>query len=434
MTFHDYQLRSIKFIKDKKRCALYLGMGLGKTLISLTSIQQLLEESKINKVLIIAPLRVANSVWHNEILKWDHLKNLTYCICTGSSKQRLKALSENVNIYIINRENVSWLLENNLNKFDMIILDESSSFKNPSSARFKALKKFKYEYLIELTGTPSPNGLLDIWSQIYLLDKGERLGKSFYEYKFNHFVSDYMGYNFTPRDPNKIYSLISDITMSMKVEDYLCLPNKIELKTIVDIPCIDKYKELKKKLILEINNSHITSFNAGVLSNKLLQFCNGAIYDELGETIELHSAKIDALIDIIDNNPNENFLIAYNYKSDLVRLKNKFKHAIVLDNQDQIIKDWNEGKIKLLLCHPASAGKGINLQHGGNIIIWFGLTWNLEDYLQFNARLYRQGQQKPVIINHIIAKDCIDEIVLQSLQKKDKIQNNLLNYLIKDNK
>jgi SNF2 family DNA or RNA helicase len=424
-----YQVNAIKFILSKKKCALFLGMGLGKTVITLTALSRLLDEFSISKILIVGPLRVVNNVWHNEIVKWEHLKHLTYSLVIGKEKERLQALNKETDIYLINRENVHWLYKTKNIQWDAIILDESSSFKNASSKRFKALRKFQYDYIIELTGTPAPNGVMDLWSQIYLLDQGERLGKTIGFYKDRYFITDYTGYNYIPRCPQEIYGLISDISLSMQTEDYLQLPDKINLVTKIKIPQLKLYNELKREFIATIKNQEISTLNAASLSNKLLQFCNGAIYDENKDIIEIHDAKLDALNDIIEDNPNENMLVAYNYKSDLMRLQKRFKHAVVMDKESKNVDLWNKGKIKLLLCHPASSGKGLNLQQGGHIIIWFGMTWNLEDYLQFNARLHRLGQSKPVIINHIIAENCIDEVIMKVLYNKDISQNSLLKAL-----
>lgn len=426
---HSYQLKAIDYIIDKKRCALYLGMGLGKTIVALTAITELLNKRIVEKVLIIGPLRVVNNVWHTELQKWYHTKDLKYSIVTGTAKQRIEALEQKADLYLINRENINWLHEYDYTEWDVIILDESSSFKNASSKRFKALKTFKYTYMIQLTGTPSPNGMLDLWSQIYLLDQGKRLGKAIYIYTQNYFIPDYHGYNLTCRDPEIIYKKISDITLSMNSKDYLTLPPKIDLTTYVDIGKHSLYKELKKEFLATIESKDIVAVNAAVLTGKLLQFCNGAIYDADKNIIEIHDAKLDALEEIIEGNPNENILVAYNFRSDLKRIKARFKSAVILDKEGTQIAAWNEGKIKLLLCHPASSGKGLNLQAGGNTIIWFSLTWNLEDYLQFNARLHRQGQLKPVVINHIIAKGCIDEMVMKMLTEKEMSLNSLLEFL-----
>lgn len=425
------QLNAIEQIPRIQKVALHLDMGAGKTIAVLTVISKLLDEFSISKALIIAPLQVANNVWHNEIQKWEHVKHLTWSIVTGTHKKRLDALNKDVNIYIINRENVCWLHQQKFTqKFDFIVLDESSSFKNPSSERFKSLKIFKCDYLVELTGTPSPNGLLDIWSQYYLLDQGKSLGHAMYVYKERFFYPDYHGYKWTPRDPKQIYKAIEHLTISMKDDDYIELPERIDLITPVIITKYDKYKELEKEFILQLENKEIAVSSMPVLVNKLLQFCNGAIYDENKHIIELHQAKLDALEGIIEDNPNENILVAFNFKSDLKRLKNRFKHAYTMKEKENTVEKWNKGEIKLLLCHPASAGKGLNLQYGGHIIVWFGLTWNLEDYLQFNKRLHRPGQLKPVIINHIVAQNCIDEKVLKVLNQKNLTQQSLLNAFI----
>lgn len=429
VNLHNYQLNNVDFILEKKRCALYLGLGLGKTIVTLTAIADLLKQKLISKVLIIAPLRVANTVWHTELQNWEHTKHLSWSIVTGTEKQRIEALRAKADIYIINQENVPWLHSKNVTKWDMIIIDESSSFKNPSAKRFKALKKFQYNYMIQLSATPAPNGPLGLWSQIYLLDQGARLGKAYYLYTSRYFVQDYSGYNYVCLDEQVIYDKIADITMSMKAEDYLELPPKIMIDTKVGIGRKDLYEKFKKEFIANIQNKEVTAVNAAVLTGKLLQFCNGAIYDDNKNILEIHDSKLEALEGIIEENKNENILVAYNFKSDLIRLQNRFKEAHVMDAQGTKVEEWNKGKIKLLLCHPASSGKGLNLQAGGNIIVWFGLTWNLEDYLQFNGRLHRQGQLRPVIINHIIANNCIDEKVMMMLQNKEMCLNSLLDSL-----
>jgi SNF2 family DNA or RNA helicase len=426
---YPYQIKAIDYILSKIRCGLFLDMGLGKTVITLTAISRLLDEFTIAKVLIIGPFKVVNEVWPTQINEWEHLTHLKFSKVIGTEKERLQALNKDVNIYLINRENVHWLYKTKNINWDFIVIDESSSFKSASSKRFKALRKFQYEYIVELSGTPSPNGLLDLWSQIYLIDKGVRLGKSMSAYKERYFFCDYTGYNYMPICPQKIYDAISDITLCMQAEDYIQLPDKINIITKIKIPQLKLYNELKKEFIATIKNQEISTLNAASLSNKLLQFCNGAIYDENKAIIEIHDAKLDALNDLIEDNPNENILVAYNYKSDLIRLQKRFKHAVVMDKESKNVELWNKGKIKLLLCHPASSGKGLNLQHGGHIIIWFGLTWNLEDYLQFNARLHRIGQSKPVIINHIVAANCIDEVIMKVLNNKDINQKSLLKAL-----
>jgi SNF2 family DNA or RNA helicase len=441
---HDYQINCINKIKSVKRCALHLDMGCGKTIITLTAISDLLNEKLINRVLIIAPLQVAKNVWHNELLKWEHTKNITYSLCFGAKAKRDKALKELAQIYIINRELVSdlsnYLYQKIISDFDMIIIDESSGFKNHKSKRFKSLSKMKCDYLVELTGTPSPNGLLDLWSQIYLLDKGERFEKSMskfisknfnYKTQQNKFSNSFFFYDCFPKNEKELFNKISDIAFSLKASDYIVLPKRIDLITQVELQNQKQYKELEKEFILKIKENTLIAPTVAVLFNKLLQFCNGAIYDENKNIIELNDDKLDALENIIENNPNENFLVAYNFKSDLIRLKKRFKYSEILSsNNGSIIEKWNRREIKLLLCHPASSSMGLNLQCGGNIIIWFGMTWNLEHYLQFNARLHRQGQEKPVKINHLLAKNCIDEKIYIALQNKNLTQESLLKSLI----
>lgn len=429
----NYQLSAINFIKQQKKCALYLEMGLGKTVITLTAVSDLLEQKLVKRILIIAPLRVAQTTWHTEAKKWEHTKDLTCSIIIGTQKQRLEASHKKADIYIINRENVKWLFEICALKFDCIVIDESSSFKNPSSKRFKTLKKQSYDYLIELTGTPSPNSLLDLWSQIYLIDQGKRLGKSMVAYKLEHFTSDYMGYKFTPKNNGiLIHKAISDIALSMRNVDYLDLPRLIKINTyvVLEPALMSKYKELEREFIAIIKNVTIEATTKATMINKLVQYCQGAVYDSEKEYVEVHTHKLDALEEIIEDNSNDNFLVAYNYESDLVRLMQRFKYARILKNE-QDKKDWNDQKIKLFFVQPASCSMGLNLQQGGNNLIWFCLTWNLEHYLQMNARLHRQGQTKPVIINHIMVQNCVDERILKVLNAKHTSQEDVLNFLLR---
>jgi len=436
---HHYQDKAVDFILAKKKVALLLDMGLGKTISSLTAISDLVDSLSVNKVLVVAPLRVANTVWHKEAENWEHTKHLKVNICTGSEKNRLSKLLTPGDVYVINRENIEWLVNFYGKKwpFDCVIIDESSSFKSPSSRRFKALRKTisLTEYCVLLTGTPSPNGLLDLWSQYYLLDSGERLGRNMTAYKNRFFEADFMGYKFTPRKnaSNNIYELVNDITLSMQAEDYLELPQRIDSVVNVALPTkqLKIYKELEKEFIIELEcESEIEAVSAATLANKLLQFSNGAIYtDDVGNWSEIHSAKLDALAEIADDNSGENILVAYNYKTDLERLKKKFPNAVVMDKKGEAVARWNNGEIKMLLAHPASAGHGLNLQKGGSLIVWFGLTWSLECYQQFNARLHRQGQTKPCRVVHIVASECIDEKVLTVLSDKDAVQDNLLKAL-----
>lgn len=436
---HDYQLRAVDFIQTEGRCMLALDMGMGKTTSTLTAIRDMTHAFEVSKVLIVAPLRVANSVWAQETRLWGHLRDLTVSVCTGSERQRVSALSLDADVYVINRENIPWLVEKYGKRwpFDMVVIDESSSFKNASSKRFKALKKMlpSIEKMVLLTGTPSPNGLLDLWAQIYLIDFGERLGRTMTGYKQRFFEADFMGYKFTPRagSDEKIHHLISDKVVHMSAEDYLSLPDRIDIEQRIDMPAksLRDYKDFERTMLAELEDGEdIEALSAAALANKMLQWSNGAVYtDETRRWSETHKAKLDTLAEIIDDNEGENILVAYNYKSDLERLLKRFPQARPLDKQQETIDAWNRGEIPLLLAHPASAGHGLNLQKGGALCVWFGLNWSLEYYQQFNARLHRQGQQRPVRIVHIVCRDTIDERVLSVLKDKDATQASLLNAL-----
>lgn len=437
---HAYQQRAVDTIRDKPKCALWLDMGLGKTVSTLTAITDLIDSFTVEKVLIVAPLRVANNTWHNEIANWEHLTGLTYSICTGSEKKRISALHRDADIYIINRENIKWLVDYYGKKwpFDMIVIDESSSFKSSTSQRFKALRKVlpHVDRLVELTGTPTSNGLLDLWAQMYLLDFGERLGRNMTAYKNRFFETDYMGYKYTPRNgsENIIYKLIDDLCITMLAKDYLELPKRIDLRVPVTLPpkLQKEYETLERDFIATISDADIEAFNAAALAGKLLQFCNGAVYtDEQKNWVELHDLKIKALQDIVEDNPNENILVSYNFKTDLIRLQKAFPDAVVLDKEGVAIEQWNNGDIKMMIASPASAGHGLNLQHGGSMIVWFGLNWSLELVQQFNARLHRQGQTKPVRIVSIVADGCMDDKVQAAIANKAQTQSDLLNALKK---
>lgn len=435
---HEYQNKAVSYIKRLKRCALFLDLGMGKTTSTLTAISDLLDGFMVNKVLVIAPLRVANGVWAQESQKWSHLKHLTTNVCTGTERQRIAALSSQSDVYTINRENVPWLVKHFGKKwpFDCVVIDESSSFKNASSQRFKALKKIlpETEYMVLLTGTPSPNGLLDLWPQIYLLDFGASLGRTMGAYKQRFFESDHMGYKFTPRvgSDEKIRSLINDFCLSMAAQDYLELPERININVEVELDSKSRkfYEQFEKELLAELDNGEVVeAVNAAVLANKLLQVSNGFTYTDDKQNWQLlHKNKIEALKELVEQN-DEPMLVAYNYKIDLERIVEVFPDAVVLDSSPETIARWDRGEIKMLLAHPASAGHGLNLQAGGSLCVWFGLNWSLELYQQFNARVYRQGQTKPVRIVHIVAKGCIDERVLKVLNNKDVVQSKLLNAL-----
>jgi SNF2 family DNA or RNA helicase len=436
---HDYQLKAIDFIIEEERCALLLDMGMGKSVSTLTAIKDLKDSFAVNKVLVIAPLRVARSVWAQEAQKWRHLDDLKVSVCLGASRNRQAALARDADIYVINRENVTWLVDLYKAKwpFDAVIIDESSSFKSPSSKRFRSIKKILpyTNYMVLLTGTPSPNSLMDLWSQMYLVDFGERLGRTVTGYRQRFFDQDFMGYRYTarPGSAEKIHALISDKAISMNAEDYLELPDRIDIDLPVQMPttALKSYKEMEKTLLSTLETGEeVEAVSAAALANKLLQFANGAAYyDEHKNWAEVHKEKLDALEEIVEENPSENILVAYNYKFDLARLLKRFPQAKVLDNEDSTIERWNRGEIPMLLAHPASAGHGINLQKGGSLSVWFGLNWSLELYQQFNARLHRQGQTKPVRIIHLVSEGTIDERVLRVLKDKDATQSSLLNAL-----
>ena len=437
---HDYQKIAIEKIIKLPAVGLFLEMGLGKTVSALTAIQELLyDRFEVSKVLVIAPLRVAQSTWSGEIEKWDHLQGLRLAKVLGSEKQRIGALHQPADIYIINRENTEWLVDYYGRKwpFDMVVIDELSSFKNPRSKRFRALRKVRplIKRIVGLTGTPAPNGLIDLWSQIYLLDQGERLGKTLTGYRNRYFDPGRRNQNIVfewipkPFAEERIYEKISDICVSMKAEDWLQLPGRIDNAIEVELPekAKSQYKQLEKDLILPLLGSDVTAANAAVLTNKLLQMANGAIYDEFGEAKEIHDAKLEALEEVVEAANGKPVLVVYSYRHDLDRIKNQLKKykPRTLDS-DQDVQDWNAGKTQVLLLHPASGGHGLNLQTGGNIIVWFGLTWGLEYYQQANARLYRQGQIERVIVHHIVAKGTMDEEVLKALTGKAATQNDLM--------
>lgn len=435
-SLHAYQERIVEHIKKHAGCACLVDMGLGKTTSTLTALQDLSDVFEINKTLVIAPLRVARSTWPSEVDNWQHI-TLDYAVVCGSERERVEALQKDVDLYFINRENVVWLVEKLGKKwpFDVVVIDESTSFKNNSSKRFKALKRVRkfIERTILLTGTPAPNGLLDLWSQLFLVDGGERLGKTFTAYKQRYFTSDYMGYNWTPREgsEDKIYNKIADVCLTMQAKDYLELPDRIDnrIEAPLNIRQLAKYRELERELLIELEGEEITALSAAALSNKLLQMANGAVYNADGDFVTLHNAKLDALNEIIETNEGKPVLIAYNYRSDLERIKAKFPKAVQLDKDPATIDKWNRGEIPLLLAHPASAGHGLNLQRGGSVAVWFGLNWSLELYQQFNARLHRQGQKETVIIHHVIAPGTIDDVVIQALTNKHDVQQALIDYL-----
>ena len=435
---HNYQSYATSFILKHPISAVLLEMGLGKSVISLTAINDLmLDYFDVSRTLVIAPLRVASATWPDEIKKWDHLKHLNYSVVIGSEKERLDALRKPAHIYLINRENVDWLItKSGISwKFDMVVIDELSSFKSHQAKRFKSLLKVrpKIKRIVGLTGTPSSNGLMDLWAEFRLLDMGERLGRYITHYRQNFFVPDkrnqHMIFSYRPRPgaEDAIYRLISDITISMKARDFLKMPKCIMNKVVVSLSEKEQklYDSLEKDMVLSIGDDEIDAVTATALSNKLLQMANGAVYNNEKKSIVIHDRKLDALEDLIEGANGKPVIVAYWFKHDLERIKARFDVREIKTAKD--IVDWNEGKILVAVLHPASAGHGLNLQAGGSTIIWFGLTWSLELYQQTNARLYRQGQENTVVIHHIITKGTHDEDVTKALTLKEKIQDALIN-------
>lgn len=433
---HPYQHRIKDFILECSRVGVFAEMGLGKTAATLTAIRDLKDMFAVGKILIIAPLRVANSVWKSEVREWEHLRHLKVSVCTGSEQNRIANLMKPADIYCINRENTQWLVDHYGDQwpFDMLVIDESSSFKNHQTARFKAIRKIlKYTtYCTLLTGTPTSKGLMNLWSQIFLIDGGRRLGKRYSEYEARYFERDFMGYGIQPRAgaAKLIHDAVSDVVISLSVNDYLSLPERLDINEYIELPKskMMDYRHFCKTLVLDLpEDEPVTATNAAVLAGKLMQFSNGACYtDEHGNYTIVHDEKIKALQELVDSNSNENIVVVYNFKSDLERIKEAFPKAVVLDKKQETIDKWNRGEIEMLLIHPQSAGHGLNIQHGGNIMIWFGLTWSLELDQQTCARLHRQGQGKPVRIIRLVCKDTIDERVLSILGDRAATQQQLL--------
>ena len=435
---HDYQRYAAEFIITHPISALLLDMGLGKTSITLTAINDLLFDSfEVHKVLVVAPLRVARDTWSAEIEKWEHLKNLRYSVVIGTAQERISALSTPADIYIINRENIQWLVEESglPFDFDMAVIDELSSFKNHQSKRFRAFMKSrpKLKRIVGLTGTPAGNGLMDLFAEFKLLDMGERLGRLIGQYRNTYFQPDkrngmvIYSYKPLPNAERQIYDKISDITISMKAADHLKMPKLISAEYTVRISEKEKekYDQLKKDLILATEDNEVTAANAASLSNKLSQMANGAVYSDDESVMEIHDRKLDALEDIIESMNGKPLLVAYWFKHDLERIRKRFEIREIKSSRD--ISEWNSGKIPVALIHPASAGHGLNLQNGGSTLVWFGLTWSLELYQQTNARLWRQGQTADtVVIQHIIANGTIDEQIMKALKTKDTTQAALI--------
>nr|DAD75588.1 MAG TPA: Chromatin remodeling complex ATPase [Siphoviridae sp. ctr0N4] len=439
---HDYQKRAIALTVEKPNIGLLLEMGLGKTVITMTAIQELMYDCfEVSRVLIIAPKRVAEDTWTREHEKWDHLKDLRISKVLGNEQQRILALRTEADIYVIGRDNVKWLVETYQRRkkwpFDMIVVDELSSFKNPQAQRFRALRKVlpHTKRVVGLTGTPSPNGLMDLWAEIYLLDRGERLGGAIGAYRETYFRpgarNGYTTYKWEPiRGAQEIIEKkISDICISMSAADYLRLPKRIDNVISVKLSATEMaaYRRMEEEQLLRIDDEDIAALNAAAVMGKLLQIANGSVYSVDSVPVKIHEAKLDALSEIVDTTDSP-VLVFYSYKHDLAAIQGKIPEARTLETEKDIA-DWNAGKIKVLLAHPASVGYGLNLQEGGHTIVWYGLTWSLELYQQANARLHRQGQEKPVIIHHLIATGTVDEQVMRALQSKDVTQASLMRAL-----
>lgn len=433
---HNYQQFATDFILEHPISCLMLDMGLGKTVITLTALWQLaLDSFDVSRILVIAPKRVAEDTWPKELSKWEHLSGLDATLVMGTQAEREVALRQQTFLYIINRENVSWLVTNHPWDFDMVVIDELSSFKSNQAQRFKAMKKVRplVSRIVGLTGTPAPNSLLDLWPEMYLMDMGQRLGRFIGGFRDRFFTPDKRSreiiYSYKPREgaEEAIYDLISDICISMKAVDYLDMPELIMNRVEVSMDSREQiiYDDFQRDMVVNLHGEELDAVNAAVLSGKLLQMANGAVYGENHKVLRIHDRKLDALEDLVEAANGKPLLVAYWYEHDLQRIKARFKNARCIDTT-QDIDDWNAGKIPLALIHPASAGHGLNLQDGGCTIVWFGLTWSLELYQQLNARLWRQGQKHTVVIHHIITKDTHDEDVLRALEKKDTRQSALI--------
>lgn len=434
---HEYQKYATDFILTHPVAAVFLEMGLGKSVITLTALFDLIRDMfLIRKALVIAPLRVAKDTWPSEIRKWDHLSGLTFSVAVGTEAERKTALMQTADIYIINRENVDWLITKSgiPFDFDMVVIDELSSFKSHQAKRFKSLLKArpKVKRIVGLTGTPSSNGLMDLWAEFRILDLGQRLGRYISHYRNAYFMPDkrnaevIFSYKPLPGAEQQIYDRISDITISMKSCDYLELPECVinEVPVVMDDKDMAVYDRFREDMVAKLQDTEIDAANAAALSGKLLQMANGAVYDEEKNSHVIHDRKLDALEDLIEGANGKPVLIAYWYQHDAERIKSRFPVREIKTSKD--IEDWNAGRISAAIIHPASAGHGLNLQSGGSTLIWFGLTWSLELYQQMNARLHRQGQKDTVVIHHIIAKGTIDEQVMAALRKKEKTQDALI--------
>ena len=435
---HAYQAEAIRRIEEHPRYALFLDMGLGKTVVTLTAIQDLIyDRAAVSRVLIVAPRSVAEATWQDEAEKWEHLY-LTFSTVLGTRTQREAALGRKADCYVVNRENVVWLCEHYRYElpFDMLVIDESSSFKNPRAKRFRALRKALpgFSRVVLLTGTPAPNTLMDLWAQMYLLDRGAALGRTLTAYRLRYFLPDKtngpMVYSYKLRSPaaeKEIYARIASEVMSLKAADYLKLPRRMDNFVRVTLPARarETYRKLEKELVLSFDAAEVTATSAAALSNKLLQLANGRVYTDTHGVVDVHDAKIAALSEIKSANEGKPLLVFYAYQHDREKLLANFREAVLLRGADEV-RAWNAGEVPLLLAHPASTAYGLNLQAGGHIIVWYGLTWSLELYEQANARLYRQGQQMPVMVHHLVAAGTMDEQVMRALKRKAAGQEALL--------
>lgn len=439
---HNYQKVSINHILDNDRGALFLDMGLGKTVSTLTAIVRLMENFEVSKILVIAPKLVASQTWPAEVKKWAHTRHLRVSAVTGSPQARLRALRVEADIYTIGRDNVVWLV-NTLGRggwdFDMLVIDELSSFKNPASQRFKALKKVSYlsPRCVGLTGTPSPNSLLDLWSQVYLLDQGERLGRTITSYREAYFVKNFNGFGYTLRKKYEslIHDKIKDICISMTAADYLDLPERIDITKRVNLENYSKYVEFKNEEVLKLSEGgDITPVNAAALYSKLLQFCNGSVYDEDKKYHVVDNTKLEMLEEMVEELQGEPLLVFYSFQSDKDRILKKIKSAVEMPkgaSAGAVLDKWNRREIPVLVAHPASIGHGLNMQDGGRYMVWYGLPWSLELYQQAVGRLDRQGQKRNVMNTRLIAQGSVEEVVLKRLEDKTTTQNDLIEALKK---
>jgi len=433
---HNYQEKALQHLRKNPAAGLFLDMGMGKSVVVLTFLEELKNDCfELEKGLIVAPKRVAEDTWPKEVRKWEHLSDLSFVEIRGTPKQRKEALTKQADLYIITRDLIAWLVDYlGVNwDFDVVILDELSSFKSHQSQRFKKLRTVRprIKRMIGLTGTPAPNGYMDLWSQLFLLDRGERLGKTISEFRRDYFYAffrpNYTDYQIKEKSPEAIDRKIKDICLSMKAKDYLPMemPSFIDREMEMDAKEWKLYKQMERNALIQLEGEAVMALSAAAVSNKLLQLANGAIYDDEKKAHEVHTKKLEMLEELIEEAQGEPVLVFYSYRSDIDRIKARIPDARILDTEKDI-DDWNAKKVKVMIAHPASAGHGLNLQQGGSIIIWFGLPWSLELYQQANARLWRQGQTEPVRIYHLIMKNTMDEEVLKALSEKDTTQERLL--------